>query len=102
MPLRRGKVLALLAYSLAIVLPPVIIGTVNTLCGLYQNAQRSTNVPSPVITLRVTKVVRLPDGGETIRVPMKDEWTRIHLSIAGKRGNPNEVELKEFDPNDIF
>eukprot|EP00972_Heterocapsa_arctica_P101605 14970949-Heterocapsa_arctica.AAC.1 len=33
---------------------------------------------------------------------MKDEWTRIHLSIAGKREFPNEVELKEFDPNDIF
>eukprot|EP00972_Heterocapsa_arctica_P054211 7988731-Heterocapsa_arctica.AAC.1 len=33
---------------------------------------------------------------------MKDEWTRIHLSIEGKRDNPNEVELKEFNPNDIF
>eukprot|EP00972_Heterocapsa_arctica_P022538 3315141-Heterocapsa_arctica.AAC.1 len=33
---------------------------------------------------------------------MKDEWTRVHLSIAGKHESPNEVELKEFDPNDIF
>eukprot|EP00972_Heterocapsa_arctica_P038437 5661827-Heterocapsa_arctica.AAC.1 len=33
---------------------------------------------------------------------MKDEWTRIHLSIAGKRDSPNEVELKEFNPDDIF
>eukprot|EP00972_Heterocapsa_arctica_P057048 8418014-Heterocapsa_arctica.AAC.1 len=33
---------------------------------------------------------------------MKDEWTRIHLSIAGKREYTTEVELKEFNPNDIF
>eukprot|EP00972_Heterocapsa_arctica_P091709 13524786-Heterocapsa_arctica.AAC.1 len=33
---------------------------------------------------------------------MKDEWTRIHLSIEGKRENPTEVELAEFDPNQIF
>eukprot|EP00972_Heterocapsa_arctica_P112823 16433991-Heterocapsa_arctica.AAC.1 len=33
---------------------------------------------------------------------MKDEWTRVHLSIAGKRDSPNEVELKEFNPDDIF
>eukprot|EP00972_Heterocapsa_arctica_P022215 3269072-Heterocapsa_arctica.AAC.1 len=33
---------------------------------------------------------------------MKDEWTRIHLSIAGKRDAPNEVELKEFNPDEIF
>eukprot|EP00972_Heterocapsa_arctica_P020661 3047095-Heterocapsa_arctica.AAC.1 len=28
--------------------------------------------------------------------------TRINLSIAGKRESPTEVELTEFDPNDIF
>ena len=33
---------------------------------------------------------------------MKDEWTRIHLSIAGKRESPNEVELKEFNADEIF
>eukprot|EP00972_Heterocapsa_arctica_P036376 5354695-Heterocapsa_arctica.AAC.1 len=33
---------------------------------------------------------------------MKDEWTRVHLSIEGKRESPNYVELAEFNPNNIF
>eukprot|EP00972_Heterocapsa_arctica_P096704 14268142-Heterocapsa_arctica.AAC.1 len=33
---------------------------------------------------------------------MKDEWTRIHLSVEGKRGTPTEVELKEFNADEIF
>eukprot|EP00972_Heterocapsa_arctica_P031367 4619813-Heterocapsa_arctica.AAC.1 len=33
---------------------------------------------------------------------MKDEWTRIHLSIEGKKESPNEVEHTEFDPNVVF
>eukprot|EP00972_Heterocapsa_arctica_P097643 14408726-Heterocapsa_arctica.AAC.1 len=91
MPLLGGKVLALLVFLPAIALLPLRLTNVP-----------SGNYPPGVRIPHVTKVVRLPDGGKTIRFPMKDAWTRIHLSIEGKRESPNDVELKEFDPNVIF
>eukprot|EP00972_Heterocapsa_arctica_P112955 16434634-Heterocapsa_arctica.AAC.1 len=75
-----------------------LVWSLSEMAKVDQRADARHDPPS-VRTPRVTKVVCLPSGGEVL-FPMKDEWIRINLTLAGKRDAP--VELAAYDADDIF